>query len=75
MGGAGIAFRDNNQINYLNPASYTAIDTMSFLFDFGLMGHYTYTETGSVTDDFYGMSMDHLAFAFPVTKWMAASVG
>jgi hypothetical protein len=75
MGGAGIAFRDNNQINYLNPASYTAIDTMSFLFDFGLMGHYTYTETGSVTDDFYGMNMDHLAFAFPVTKWMAASVG
>ena len=75
MGGVGMALRDNNHINYLNPASYTAIDTMSFLFDFGIMSNYTYTETNQGNDPFYGMGMDHLAFSFPITKWWAASVG
>jgi len=75
MGGVGMALRDNNHINYLNPASYTAIDSMSFLFDFGIMGNYTYTETNNGNDRFYGMSMDHLALSFPITKWWGASVG
>ncbi len=75
MGGIGIALRDNNHINYLNPASYTAIDSMSFLFDFGIMGNYTYTESNIGNDPFYGMSMDHLALSFPITKWWGASIG
>ena len=36
MGGAGIASRYNLQINSANPASYTAIDSLNFLFEFGL---------------------------------------
>ena len=36
MGGAGIALRNDNQLNYLNPAAYTARDSMSVLFDFGM---------------------------------------
>jgi hypothetical protein len=73
LGGIGIALRDNRYINYLNPASYSAVDTMSFLFDFGIMGHYTYSETSTRSDKYYGMNMDHLALAFPITKWWAAS--
>lgn len=75
MGGAGLAMRDNNRINYLNPASYSAIDTLSFLFDFGLMGNYTYLETNARTDDFWGMNMDHIAISFPLTKWLGMSMG
>lgn len=74
MGGTGIAIRDNNHINYLNPASYSAIDTMSFLFDFGVMGHYTYTEYKGGNDTYTGMNMDHLAMSFPITRWWGASV-
>jgi hypothetical protein len=74
LGGIGIGLRDNRYINYLNPASCTAIDTMSFLFDFGIMGHYTYTETSQRNNKFYGANMDHLALAFPITKWWAASI-
>ncbi len=74
MGGVGLAIRNNNHINYLNPASYSALDTMSFLFDFGIMGHYTYTESALGNDEYYGMNMDHLAFSFPITKWWGASV-
>jgi len=36
MGGVGIAQRDNSSIYFANPASYSGIDTVSFLFDFGL---------------------------------------
>ncbi len=75
MGGVGLALRDNNHINYLNPASYSAVDTMSFLFDFGVMGHHTYTEYEGGTDNFSGGNMDHIALSFPVTKWWGASVG
>ena len=36
MGGTGIGIRDNSTIYFNNPASYSSIDTVSFLFDFGL---------------------------------------
>lgn len=36
MGGVGIASRNKRYINYLNPASITARDTLSFMLDFGL---------------------------------------
>ena len=75
MGGVGLAIRDNNHINYLNPASYSAMDTMSFLFDFGVMGHHTYTEYAGGTDKYTGMNMDHLAISFPITRWWGASIG
>ena len=75
MGGVGLAFSDNNYINYLNPASYSAQDSMSFLFDFGVTAHYTYTESTNLTDSYYGANFDHLALSFPITKWWAASVG
>ncbi len=74
MGGMGLAMRDNNHINYLNPASYSAIDTMSFLFDFGIMGHYTYSENVLGDDKFYGVNMDHLALSFPLTRWWGISI-
>lgn len=31
MGGVAAAMRDNGNINYLNPASYTALDTTGFI--------------------------------------------
>src|SRR4030042_6110734 len=36
MGGTGTAIRDNSSVYYTNPASYSSIDTISFLFDFGI---------------------------------------
>ena len=35
MGGVGIGWRSSIQINAINPASYTAVDSLSFLFDVG----------------------------------------
>lgn len=36
MNGVGLAFREGNQINYLNPASYSSVDSLTFIFDIGM---------------------------------------
>ena len=35
MGGTGLAMHENSRINYLNPASFSALDSMSVYFDVG----------------------------------------
>lgn len=75
MGGAGIALRDPLSVNYLNPASYSSIDTNSFVFDFGIE-----YQTNILTDNDYSYRSDdinfhHLAMAFPITKWMGVATG
>ena len=35
MGGVGYAMNSGRQINVMNPASYAAIDSLTFLFDVG----------------------------------------
>ena len=45
MGGVAAAMRDNGNINYLNPASYTALDTTRLYFQFGVTGEYAHLST------------------------------
>ena len=45
MGGVAAAMRDNGNINYLNPASYTALDTARLYFQFGVTGEYAHLST------------------------------
>ena len=37
MGGIGYALRSSEQINVMNPASYSAVDSLSFMFDTGMV--------------------------------------
>lgn len=47
MNGVGIAMRRGNEVNPMNPASYSAIDSLTMLFDAGLSGQITnYKENG-----------------------------
>ena len=41
MNGLGLGFREHNQVNYINPASYSALDSLSFIFDMGISGQLT----------------------------------
>ena len=36
MNGVGVALREHGHVNYLNPSSYSAIDSLTFIFDVGL---------------------------------------
>lgn len=75
MGGTSIAFRFDDQINQLNPASYSAQDTLSFIFDFGLFGEFRTLRTQFEQVKRNDFNMGNLAIGFPVTRWWGASVG
>lgn len=75
MGSTGIALRIPNQINYINPASYTSLDTLSFIFDFGLNGSITRYYTSETETQLRNFNIDHIAISFPVTHWWKSGVG
>ena len=75
LGGIGVGLRAKNRINYLNPASYSSQDTMSFIFDVGLSGNYSTletTETNQITRD---INVNHIAISFPIIKVWKSSFG
>lgn len=48
MGGVGVALRRGNIANSLNPAAYSAIDSLTMIFDAGMSGQVTnYSENGT----------------------------
>lgn len=75
MGGVGIGARLPSSINLFNPASLTAIDTNSFIFEGGMVAHYTTLKTNSTSEPVSSAALDHLLFGFPVTKWWKSSIG
>lgn len=75
MGGVGYAMRDSRQINVMNPASYSAIDTMTFLFDIGAdVGMYRSKEGSSHGKLTLG-GLDYITMQVPIGRRMGASIG
>jgi len=75
LGGMSFGLRDPNAIVIGNPASLSARDTMSFLFEFGVIGKSTELSSGNLTDKFDDINFNHLAIAFPITKRIGTSIG
>jgi hypothetical protein len=78
MGMAGLtaALRNSRLINPENPASYSAFDTTSFLFEAGLASNLSSISTASATQGFNGQTtLGYLLMGFPVTRWWHASLG
>lgn len=75
MGGVGYAMRSGRQINVMNPASYAAIDSMTFLFDIGAdISSLKSTENGIKSSNFTG-GLDYVTLQVPLGKHMGASAG
>lgn len=82
MGGVGYAMNSGRQINVMNPASYAAIDTLTFLFDMGGNLRQTWsTEPGAGTDGAnvtgkdLGGGLDYITIQFPLGRYMGGSAG
>jgi len=75
MGGVGTAFRDNNSIQYSNPASYSSLDTNSFNFDFGIDYSKSVLSNGGAHYSSQDMNFDHLIMGFPLAKGWGVGVG
>lgn len=75
MGGVGYAMASGRQINVMNPASYAARDTLTFLFDMGLdFSAIRSTELGA-SETNYGGGLDYVTMQFPVGKRLGMSIG
>lgn len=75
MGGTGIGMRYGFQINTGNPASYTAIDSMTFMMEFGLSSKHTIYESGDKKNGKNDVNFNYIAFSIPLKKWWASAFG
>jgi hypothetical protein len=75
MGGTGIGLRDNNTIYFNNPASYSSIDTISFLFDFGLDYGLNRLSEGADKYSSKDINFNHMLIGFPIAKGFGFTAG
>jgi len=75
MGGSSIAFRSPYHINYGNPASYTAFDSLSFIFEGGFNMDIIKLTSNVQSENRNFASVGYLLFGMPVTKWWRTSIG
>ncbi len=75
MGGIGIGLRSGKQVNPMNPASYSAIDSMTFIFDMGIHAQMSWYSDGTNTQTNKNGNLEYLAMLFPLHKQIAMSVG
>lgn len=79
MGGVGYAMVSGRQINAMNPASYAAIDSLTFLFDMGIdltsLWQKEQQADGTVSDNNFGGGLDYVTMQVPLGRYMGASVG
>ncbi len=79
MGGVGIAMNSGRQINVMNPASYAAIDSLTFLFDIGAdvsMLWQSESRNGkTIKEKSTGGGLDYITMQFPICKFMGGSIG
>ena len=76
MGGVGLAMRSNRAINPSQPASYTACDTLTFMFDLAASASWSRYQDASGQRNKANGSLEYVTMQFPIFKrWIAMSVG
>jgi len=75
MGETSIGLRSPYHINYNNPASYTAFDSTSFVFEGGIIFNYVQLKTNLESTSRTYASVGYLNFGFPVTRWWKTTLG
>lgn len=80
MGGVGYAMQSGRQINAMNPASYAAVDSLTFLFDLGVdltaLWQTETTDAGArISDNNFGGGLDYATMQFPLGRHMGMSIG
>ena len=67
MGSVGYAMNSGRQINVMNPASYAAIDSLTFLFDMGADVTILWQKEGDAKKRSTGGGLDYITMQFPIT--------
>jgi hypothetical protein len=75
MGGASIGMRSNMGINTTNPASYTGIDSMTFMYEVGGVAKQSRFTNQETSIQNFTANVEYLTMLFPIGKRLAASFG
>lgn len=75
MGGTGIALRNSNQINMHNPASYSSVDTLTFIMDMGATLQNTNFAENGVRRNARNATFDYFTMQYRLRKGLGMTVG
>ena len=75
MGGTGIALRDPQNLFYQNPASFSSIDTNSFVLDFAMDYRIIGLDNGEESYSSDDMNLHHIIIAFPLSRKIGFATG
>lgn len=75
MGGVSAAIRDNYNINFMNPASYTALDSVRFYFQTGYTGEYVDISSHKIHSNYKVAQNGAVTMAFRAYKNLYMSFG
>ena len=75
MGGLSVGLRDSEHINITNPASYTVMDSLTFLFDGGVTLQNANFSDGTYKQNAKNSSVNYFAMQFRFSKRTAMSIG
>lgn len=75
MGGIGVGLRQANQPNAMNPASYSAVDSLTMVFDVALSGQITSFKEGGRKVNANNGNFEYFVGLFRVAPKMGVSLG
>lgn len=75
MNGTGLAMRSGTLVNTLNPASYSAVDSLTMLFDAGFSGQLTNFKENGISVNARNADFDYAVGLFRVRKNLGVSFG
>lgn len=75
MNGLGLGFHEHNQINYLNPASYSSLDSLTFIFDVGASGQLTNFKEGAHKVNAHNADLEYVVAGFRAFRHVGVSFG
>lgn len=75
MGGLSIGLRDNQYTNFANPATYTAIDSLTFRFEVGASLRSSFYSSGDSKSSDLSGNLERIGLMFPIKNWMGVALG
>ena len=75
MGGVGYAMQDPRAINAMNPASYSQVDSLTFLWDMGIDLTNLWSKEGTKSGYSFGGGLDYITAQFRMLDHLGGSFG
>ena len=75
MAGVAQGMRQGDKVNMLNPASYAAIDSLTFIFDVGMGLQYGRLSGGGTSVNAFNASLEYVNAGFRMKRGLGLSIG